>query len=595
MSTTRVRQKRPNKPPACDSCKARRVLCHPQLNGASCPRCAEKKIICTTTPVVRGRRKATKSITLETAPQLSGQQLAVVPQMLRASSSSIALLSPQVSFDSLPECPDLTPDLVAHLFECFDHLTLVSNPIIVATSIKSIMHSVSFQLPLLEPQSRVLALCIIALTSLLSSHEAILGPGYRPASLADPLFFSSKTEVRNCGARRASRCRALHAAALRAAWDTGIMLQVSNENAASCFLLDSLEQCVFVFSGLSRPWGAAYFSHLRALASVWDTSHIMLHSGQWAGFFMSEALLSTRCRKPMLFTHEDQVLLCSSDSRSGEDLLASLEASSNKPGVRILTQSMRQYALLISRIARQLWTTITGDHVRRNPLQESAVLQFLSSLSLLHAILSRLLVRADTILAGYTTTSHEKWTFILRGASDEVIVRRCGYGAAIGFTELVFAFHRELELRVDTEDAPSYDRERMRLLRTQAREVTTLAVRELARALRYIPAVHFDPMQRGTLQDYAQIALQEAEAAPVVDLERVRDLKTIADQLAMAAYSLDLSSSQETMLLLERLDQYIESASQPADFFDPDRMLADLLLPLDQSWMGTLPDAPILT
>ncbi|KAJ7626657.1 hypothetical protein DFH06DRAFT_1481105 [Mycena polygramma] len=597
MSTTRVRQKRPNKPPACDSCKARRVLCHPQLNGAPCPRCAEKKIICTTTPVVRGRPKATKSTMPETAPRSeSGQELAVVPQMVQASSSSMTLLSPQVSFDSLPECPDLTPDLVAHLFDCFDHLTLFRNsPIIIAASIKSTMHSVSFQLPLLKPQSRVLALCIIALSSLLSFHEAILGPGYRPVSLSDTLFFSSKMEVRNGGARRAPRCRALHAAALRAAWDAGIMLQVSNENAASCFLLDILEQCVFVFSGLSRPWAAAYFSHLRALAPIWDTSYLIPYSSHWAGFLMSEALLSTRSRKPMLFTHEDQVLLCGPDPRSAEDLLVSLEASSNKPGVKILTHSMRPYTFHISRIARQLWTTITGDHIRRNALSESAVLQFLSSLSLLHAILSRLLVRADDILAGCPPPSHEKWTFPLRGASDEVIVRRCGYGVAIGFTELVFAFHRELELRADAGDAPSYDRERMRLLQAQAREMTTLAIRELARAIRYLPTVHFDPMQRGTLQDYAQIALQEAEAAPVVDPERVRDLKTIADQLGMTAYSLDLSSSQDTMLLLQRLDQYVETASQPADFFDPDRMLADLLLPLDQSWMDTLPEPPILT
>ncbi|KAJ7130758.1 hypothetical protein C8R43DRAFT_1024865 [Mycena crocata] len=45
----------PKKPPACNPCRARRVLCHPQSNGTPCPRCAEKKIICTTTPVPRGR------------------------------------------------------------------------------------------------------------------------------------------------------------------------------------------------------------------------------------------------------------------------------------------------------------------------------------------------------------------------------------------------------------------------------------------------------------------------------------------------------------------------------------------------------------
>ncbi|KAJ7638047.1 hypothetical protein B0H17DRAFT_1106365, partial [Mycena rosella] len=27
------------KPPACDACKARRILCHPKPNGLPCPRC----------------------------------------------------------------------------------------------------------------------------------------------------------------------------------------------------------------------------------------------------------------------------------------------------------------------------------------------------------------------------------------------------------------------------------------------------------------------------------------------------------------------------------------------------------------------------
>ncbi|GAA5836344.1 hypothetical protein JCM9279_000360 [Rhodotorula babjevae] len=48
MSDAGTRKK---KPPACDFCKAKRVLCHPSAQG--CPRCLEKGIDCTTTPVVR--------------------------------------------------------------------------------------------------------------------------------------------------------------------------------------------------------------------------------------------------------------------------------------------------------------------------------------------------------------------------------------------------------------------------------------------------------------------------------------------------------------------------------------------------------------
>jgi hypothetical protein len=73
---SRTRASSSNKPkkklPACDYCKARRVLCHPQPDGRSCPRCLEKGVKsvffsknlpdseicrCTTTPVVRRKRK----------------------------------------------------------------------------------------------------------------------------------------------------------------------------------------------------------------------------------------------------------------------------------------------------------------------------------------------------------------------------------------------------------------------------------------------------------------------------------------------------------------------------------------------------------
>ncbi|KAJ7668244.1 hypothetical protein B0H17DRAFT_1087978 [Mycena rosella] len=45
--------------PACDACKARRVLCHAKPNGLPCPRCAEKGILCRTTYIPHGRPRKT--------------------------------------------------------------------------------------------------------------------------------------------------------------------------------------------------------------------------------------------------------------------------------------------------------------------------------------------------------------------------------------------------------------------------------------------------------------------------------------------------------------------------------------------------------
>ncbi|KAJ7363096.1 hypothetical protein DFH08DRAFT_1025801 [Mycena albidolilacea] len=329
MPSARIRQKRLPKPPACDPCKARRVLCHPQPNGAPCPRCVEKSTVCTTTPVPRGRPRKHPKAKSATPPAPETGELESTPAVLQtlsqasspslpqsptqASSFSMNYSPPQIDnhtpelifktpvqasssppnlqvCNNLADCPDLTPDNVAHFFDCFfDQLSLGMNPIIIATSIKKAVQAASFQLSLLSPQVRVLGLCIIALASRISFHEAVLGPGPRPASFTDPFFFlasDSQADVRKCGARRAKACRALHAAALKAAWDTGIILQVSPQNAASCFLLDILEQDDFV--GLARPWACAYMSHVRALAPMWRSSTMAPpDSSGWAGFLVS--------------------------------------------------------------------------------------------------------------------------------------------------------------------------------------------------------------------------------------------------------------------------------------------------------------------
>lgn len=101
----------------------------------------------------------------------------------------------------------------------------------------------SFQLDRLPPQSRVLALCLVCCGTLTSFHPSVLRDGPRPNSFTDSVFFASLTDVLHCGVQRAPAFHALRAEALKAAWEVGIILEPSNENAASCFLLDYLEQC----------------------------------------------------------------------------------------------------------------------------------------------------------------------------------------------------------------------------------------------------------------------------------------------------------------------------------------------------------------
>ncbi|KAJ7655807.1 hypothetical protein DFH06DRAFT_1091822 [Mycena polygramma] len=248
----------PKKPPACDACKARRVLCHPQPNGAPCPRCVEKKVMCTTTPIPRGRPRK-KPLQAGSPSPVSRPQAR--PNLRKTQSRTRTrpeprtqsrhsppsrhpppLLTLQNAYKTPPACPPLTPEFIAHCFDALPFTPQYHHPLISTTSIAMDIRAVSFQLHLLAPQSRVLALCIICCVSLTSFHPSVLGDGRRPESFLDQEFFSTYEDLLVCGARRAPAFRALRIEALKAAWEIGIILQPSNENAASCYLLDLLEQ-----------------------------------------------------------------------------------------------------------------------------------------------------------------------------------------------------------------------------------------------------------------------------------------------------------------------------------------------------------------
>ncbi|KAJ6546672.1 hypothetical protein DFH09DRAFT_1320841 [Mycena vulgaris] len=463
--------------------------------------------------------------------------------------------------DDTSECPALTPELVAHFFQCFDRLPQVMTPVIRATSIRMTIRAVSYQLYLLPSQSRTLALCIIALSSLISFHEAVLGDG--------------------CGARRTGACRGLHALALKAAWDCGAMIQVSNENAASCVLLDVLEQ--LDVCGVSRPWASAYLSHARALAPTWRTSTLAPpDGGYWAVDLMAEVLRATSSRKPILFSRDDQLLLCGPEPLSPEALLASLERVTRKSPTTLVLSSMAAYTFHITCLARELWETLTGDRARLGPVSEGAVIQFLASLSLMHAILSRLLAQCETALL----TAHSTDGFPLEEEKTGVL-RHCACAFVVGFAGLALPLHRELESRAlspsiaDISGSCADYQGRMRLLQTQACDMAALAAHELAGLIRYLTPVHF-PLWT-MIRDYTQFALEQAEAAPVLSHERLRDLQIFAGEIGLAGYSLDLFSSPQNSSLVDRLTVYIYNSPQEPQFFETESALGDIYFPANQS------------
>ncbi|KAJ7290340.1 hypothetical protein C8J57DRAFT_340486 [Mycena rebaudengoi] len=561
--------------PACDYCRARRVLCHPQLNGNPCPRCVEKNNICTTTPVIPFKKRKGSPALAPTTQLPPKWEPPPIP------------LSTQPTWDLMSarahDCPDLRPELVRHFFECFVRLPEYMHPVFNNISIMKTIHAASFQLSLLSPQSRVLAICIIAFASLISFDEAVLGSGPRPESFSDAQFFLSDADARSCAARRAAACCALHLEAIRAAWDARIMLEVSGENAASCLILSHLE--LYEFHGPSRPWASAFASHLRPIASTWKRSDVERSGLQWSAHFMAEAIGATRYRKPSSMTRHDQLLICGPEPSSLEALLTLLETSSRRIDIPMLFQYAKPYAFHVTDLARQLYETITGDYARLHPLSEAAVISYISSLTNLQSILSILLEPVDAMVL----TSSPPMSGVYyngTGCTVDATARECGFNLVIGFTDILLPFYRELELRVNADNAAGFTENthaRLLLLRKQTHRMAVLGARLFGKAIGYLPPlVHKAHTQWFALAAWAEFCLDEANASIVPFPEHIKVLEAIVSKLNEVGYSLDLSPYAD---LIGRLEGYTSAHRNPTF----ERSLPSDFIPIHNTWGADCP------
>ncbi|KAJ7205666.1 hypothetical protein C8J57DRAFT_1734606 [Mycena rebaudengoi] len=566
------------KPPACDYCRARRVLCHPQPHGLPCPRCVEKNNICTSTPVIRAKRRKAFPESASVTPALPITAVQSPPQW----DPSPMPLSTQPSWDPISsaasDCPALIPELVRHFFECFVRLPEHMHPVFNDISIKKAIHAASFQLNLLPPQSRVLAICIIALASLISFDEAVLGPGPRPQSFSDTQFFLSDADARSCATRRAAACRALHLEAISAAWDAKIMLEVSRENAASCFILSCLE--LYECRGPSRPWASAFASHMRPIASTWNGSDIERNGSQWAGHLMAEAIAATMHRKPSLMTTNDQTLICGPEPASLQTLLTSLENGPQRRDIVILFQNVKPYAFHITSLARQLYETVIGDYARSHPLSEAAVIDFISSLTTLQSVLSILLEPLDATILCSPSSLDAGFNGV--GGSVTATARACGFGIIIGFTGLLLPFYRELERRTNAADAAmgnQHSHARLLVLRNQTHEMVVLSAALFGKGVSYLPPmVHQAHRHWAALAAWVEFCLDEADVTIVPFPQHLKVLETIAAKLNEIGYSVDLSPYAG---LIQRMEGYISAHHIPA--FERSLQSSDFI-PINNSW-----------
>ncbi|KAF7316157.1 Zn(2)-C6 fungal-type domain-containing protein [Mycena indigotica] len=460
------------KPPACDSCKAKRVLCHPQPDGQPCPRCVEKQILCKTTYIPRGRRKKTTS-----ALDPLAQQLPNIP-----SDPAIELLS--------------NPELVKHLFTCLPNLPQHRHPLFQDLNVGKVLAAASWKLDLLHPQLSALAHCICAVTASVAFHPAIVGSDIDlPSSMSDPKYFYLGADLRVFGSRRSQARKLLQERALRVALDTHVHIEVSPYNALSCFILDSLEEDI---EHSSRPWAASYMSHFRTLmVSMPDTQP---DRPLWAGYFMAESLRAVMHRKPVLVTHADQLFISQGAPPSLESFLEASQKETSllspKSRANLAFDCIHPFLFHATRLCRELYETISGDFARRQPISEPALRNIVETFTTIQGLLSSCFGEMDFPTESMLQQAKELAQTTRPETSTDL--RLCAFGMSVIFAGLVLTLHTELERRAAEAEAvvpsshsskpamPQQSRwasERIAFLRSQVHALALSALPDINRVL----------------------------------------------------------------------------------------------------------------
>ncbi|KAJ7061024.1 hypothetical protein C8F01DRAFT_179621 [Mycena amicta] len=611
MSSLKKPPSRLLRPPACDSCKAKRVYCYAQADGQPCPRCVEKQILCKTTYVPRGRpRKSTAALQPFPQPPIS------------ASVPALDLLA--------------NPEVVKHLFKCLSKLPQYRHPLFREINLDTALAAASWRLDLLHPQASVLAYCICATSATIAFHPDIIGPDLDlPSSLSDRARFHLGADLRAYGIQRARACRILHDWAVRAAGEARIQIEASECNALSCFLLDALEQDV---ESSSRPWAASYMSHVRILMAAWLDEYS--HRASWAGHMMSESLRGVMHRKPVLVTLADQLFISQGPARSLESLLEAAHKEAASPSLKhrahFCFDCILPFLFHATRISREFYETISGDFARRQPLSELALRNTIEGLTTIQALIS--FCFGGTEFPDQSTfpvsTDVLRTTYRPETATN---VRSCAFGMSVIFMGLVLTLHTELERREESESrtlgqisSPSsvksskqaqspWTSAHIALLRSQAHELALSALPDIRRvlALQEFP-LYGIAMMWTNIMGWAEFCAKEADqrggiwgfsgsgdAGGQAKLEEtVQTYERILCALKGIGYSL---SSTHLNNLIERLETHLlsyrqrtsdvmsMSISTTAPSFSPpeqdmdmellSRPLPDMSFLLDGSWM----------
>ncbi|ORY46226.1 hypothetical protein BCR35DRAFT_311039 [Leucosporidium creatinivorum] len=580
------------KPPACDRCKAKRVVCYPELLGGSCPRCVENGAECTTTPVTRRPRgtvpqeeRAPRRRKRSPSHQLQSPSGADTPQ--DSSPEAIPVGRPLQS--TVAPIQDLAPDLVQHLLDCFEQLPQRTHPDLPLAALRNSLQSVGWRTSLLPLSSQAFAYALYACAALVALHPSILGAGLLPTFEELDRAPVETTDWASFGRRREPACRALREEAFRIAQEANVVANYTDTtNAACCFLLDYLDNCRPFVGKLSRPYAVALLAHARTLAEVSEEPSFA-HAMGWSAFLAIQALKSTHQGAPIIFTPGDQRMLYGADLLTLDQMTIKLRDASTAHDLQVVIHCVRPYTSQVIEVARKIDDTITGAFPRRRPLDEKAIIDCVAAIKRLDVV-HYLILERIAILHPVPTPSifpSRQPDGVAPGPSFfQSVMQAIKLVASMCYTTLVLSLHQEVQRRAREEESSANawlggerERERIARLRRQVTDMAREAARECAEGLDDLPGLAYGLHFSSYPEAWVQILLDEVAETGQLSLENRKALSSILLVLKLSGFSYVDSSVDSTIASIEAHLQLPSSnnllqapAPFPPTFLDPNAL-----------------------
>ncbi|KAJ3899037.1 hypothetical protein F5879DRAFT_978227 [Lentinula edodes] len=562
--------KKYKKLPACDYCKAKRVLCHPQ-QGASCPRCIEKGVVCVTTPATRRKRR--------TRAQLEQERVVITPgnssesaegfgspnKANHQSSNSLERWkwtstkdsNPIISLNMATPGLDLPPSLVRELFQDFRLLPQFYYPLLPLNDLETSLNNCSWNLHALLPLDRVLAQCIIATSSRISTSSHLVNlEGYDlpKISMLAPLR-TRYLDYREVGRRRENICEKLKAEAVRSAQYEGVMHNICVSNAVSLALLEFLEYKDSEKG--ANIYSTAYIHHLRELSedaihedTIHDDGLVGANPIVYSALLMGLALCAATTGKSIPFTYNDELLLCGEDRTSLEQILnvLSIDSVVATPIFAVL----RPMCIHVIHLAREISETLTGAFARRHSLNEVKLCDQLKTLDLLHSAVASGVGQMHRLRDTVDEDTYQKMRF-------------CAYPLIHAWGSLVLLVFNELKRRrelirlteVDPVTGSSRPSSRFDLLYLRVRSMSSQAALEVAESLEEVPTLtRLTHMNFDDLKKWSWFLLEDADVNDLGVAQRTWAIERFRDGLSLAGFSwVDRTGT------VEAIDQYLTSCA----------------------------------